>query len=74
MDEKVVPPPAGEVKIRKTRASKPKVKTGCQTCKYIPRPLGPIKLPSRAHFLFYYRSKSNANRWISALQNSPGQV
>lgn len=27
-----------EVKTRKTRASKPKVKTGCQTCKYAPRP------------------------------------
>jgi hypothetical protein len=24
-----------EVKVKKTRASKPKVKTGCQTCKFV---------------------------------------
>jgi hypothetical protein len=26
--------PGADVRARKTRASKPKVKTGCQTCKY----------------------------------------
>ena len=29
------PDGAAEVKIKKTRASKPKVKTGCQTCKFV---------------------------------------
>lgn len=24
-----------EIKVKKTRASKPKVKTGCQTCKFV---------------------------------------
>ena len=31
------PETATEVKIKKTRASKPKVKTGCQTCKFVNR-------------------------------------
>lgn len=25
----------GDVKVKKTRASRPKVKTGCQTCKFV---------------------------------------
>jgi hypothetical protein len=28
-----------EVKVKKTRASKPKVKTGCQTCKFVFAPI-----------------------------------
>lgn len=27
--------PDGDIKIKKTRASRPKVKTGCQTCKFV---------------------------------------
>jgi len=35
LDMHIVQSPGADVKARKTRASKPKVKTGCQTCKYV---------------------------------------